>query len=192
MLNCKGRICWVAASLLMAAAGTASAAETASATISSAPSGNAFKYTIQVTNTSTDGSNIGTFWFSWTLVPDLSYMEIKPTSITLPKGWVSLISGLNTATDGSGIETFDEGGATDLLTPGNTDTFSFVSTEPLTQILGPSTIGAHLAETTSFVYAGMPESDAGFEFQAATVPEPVSASMLVLLGGGLLMRRSQA
>jgi hypothetical protein len=120
-------------------------------------------------------------------------MEIKPTSITVPTGWVSLVSGANTAADGNAIESFDTGGPSDLLAPGHSDVFTFISTEPLSQILGPSTIGAaHLPETTSFVYSGFPESDAGFEFQVAAVPEPVSASMLALFGGGLLMRRRRA
>jgi hypothetical protein len=185
-------VCSIAVGILMAAARAASASETASATISSAPDGGAFKYTINLTNTSTDGSNIGTFWFSWTLTPDLDYMEIRPTLITAPAGWVSPVSGTNSATDGSAIENFDIGGPADLITPGHTGVFTFDSTEPLSQILGPSTYGAHPLETTSFVYSGTPESDAGFQFNVVAVPEPVSASMLAIFGGGLLMRRRRA
>jgi hypothetical protein len=191
MWNLKGAVCLAAAGLL-AAAGTASAAETASATISSAPSGSSFKYTIALTNTSTDGSKIGTFWFSWILSPiETDFMEVAPTSLTAPTGWASLVSH-NTATDGFGFENLDAAGATDLLAPGNTDTFTFISTEPLSQILGNSTIGSKLPETTAVIYAGLPESDAGFQFNVVAVPEPVSVSMLALCGGGLWMRRRRA
>ncbi len=192
MRKLTGGVCLAAASLLMAAAGTASAAETASATISSAPSGGAFKYTIALTNTSTDGSKIGTFWFSWILSPvETDFMEVAPTSPAVPSGWASLSSHIN-ATDGFGMENLDAAGSTDLLAPGNTDTFTFISTEPLSQILGNSTIGSKLPETTAVVYAGLPESDAGFQFNVVAVPEPVSIAMLALYGGGLLIRRRRA
>jgi hypothetical protein len=181
----------VAIGVLAGAAGAAFASETGTATIGATPlGGGEFQYNLALTNTSTDGSNIGTFWFSW--IPGVDYMEAKPTSITAPTGWIFPITGANNSSDGNAIEYYNIGGSGDQLTPGHTFNFSFDSTEPLSQILGPSSFDGHLVETTAFIYAGFPESDAGLEIQATAVPEPVTASMLALCGGGLLMRRRRA
>lgn len=164
-----------------ALAGTASAKETASATISSTPIAGGFQYNIALTNTSTDGSDIGTLWFSW--IPGFNYMEVAATNPTEPSGWEgNLISG-----GGNSIQWVDNTGA--LLAPGNTDQFSFDSTEPLSQLESPSTEGGHLIETTAFIYTGQPFSDAGTEI---VVPEPASLGLLTFFGGGLLLRRRRA
>jgi hypothetical protein len=177
--------------LVAATAGMASASETGTATIGATPlGGGVFQYNLALTNTSTDGSTIGTFWFSW--IPGVDYMEAKPTNITAPAGWISPITGANNSFDGNAIENYDIGGTGDLLQPGHTFNFSFDSTEPFSQILGNSTIGGHLPETTAFIYSGFPEADLGLQINATAVPEPVSASMLALCGGGLLMRRRRA
>jgi len=177
--------------LVASMAGIASASETGTATIGATPlGGGVFQYNLALTNTSTDGSTIGTFWFSW--VPGVDYMEAKPTGITAPTGWIDPITGSNNSSDGNAIEYYDIGGAGDLLHAGNTDNFSFDSTETLSQILGNSSYDSHLPETTAFIYLGFPEQDAGLQINVTAVPEPVSASMLAIFGGGLLMRRRRA
>jgi hypothetical protein len=181
----------VMAGLAASFSGMTSAAETATGTISqSSLGGGEFQYNLSVTNTSTDGSDIGTFWYSW--IPGKDFMEVKPTNITFPSGWSVNITGTNNASDGNALQFL--AGAGPLLTPGNTDDFSFDSTETLAQMTGPSPFLSSDIETTSFVYHAAPFSDAGDQFTLTpvTVPEPVSASMLALFGGGLLMRRRRA
>lgn len=57
------------------------ASETASATIALASSQvvsgqTQYTYDLSLTNTSTDGSTVGTFWFAW--IPHQSYLATKP------------------------------------------------------------------------------------------------------------------
>jgi hypothetical protein len=183
-MQCKKSAVFTAATALLFAglAANASASETASATISGTPQGGGITlYDISLTNTSTDGSTIGTFWFSW--IPGHDFMEAKPTDIGSPAGWTANITGSNNASDGNAIQWVD--GST-LLAEGGTDQFSFESTESLSQLFGPSSYGAHPPETTTFVYSGGPFSDGGFEFQ---VPEPASIGLIAVSSGALLFRR---
>src|SRR5579872_2635478 len=127
------------AALSAAFAAKASAAESASGTITATPlGGGQFQYNIALTDNGT--TNIGTFWFSW--IPGVDYMEAKPTAITFPTGWSDNITGSNNAGDGNAIQWL--GGP--ALTPGNTDNFSFDSTETLAQITGSSSYGNHANE----------------------------------------------
>jgi hypothetical protein len=178
-------------SVLVAAGlvGSASAAETASATISAtALGGGNFQYNIALKNTSS--TPIGTFWFSW--IPGYDFMNVIPTSITAPTGWINPVTGPDFTSDGYAIEYYNNGGSGDQLAAGATDNFSFDSTETLSQISGAGMgpLGSIYDQTTAFVYAGFPETDAGFEFNATpVVPEPVSAGILATSAGALLLRR---
>ena len=173
----------------LALAGVSSASETASATISSSPlGGGVFQYTLNLTNTSSDSSKIGTYWFSW--IPGADYMEVLPTSITQPAGWTANLTGSNNSSDGNAIQFV--AGAGSQLAAGGTDVFTFDSTETFSQILGPSSLKDHEVETTAFVYTGGPFSDAGFKLTATTVPEPTSVALLLTGGAGLMKRRRRA
>jgi hypothetical protein len=180
--------------LLAVSAGIVSATETASGTISASPlGGGEFQYNIALANTSADHTatgNIGTFWFSW--IPGHDFMEAKPTHITFPTGWSVNFTGSNNASDGNALQFVAGGGP--LLTPGNTDSFSFESTEPLSQIIGPSSYTPLDNETTSFVYQGAPFSDGGelITLAPVAVPEPASAILFLIGSAGLLRRRRSA
>jgi hypothetical protein len=165
---------------------SASAAETATATISSTSLGGGnFQYNIALKNTSASTS-IGTFWFSW--VPGYDFMSVSPNTITAPTGWINPITGPDFPGDGYAIEFYNTGGSGDQLAPGATDNFSFDSTETLTQLQHATTFIPSDTALTSFVYAGTPESDPGFQFSVA-VPEPVSMSIMVFGAGALMLRR---
>jgi hypothetical protein len=182
---------------VLAAAGTASASETASGSISATPLGGGdFQYNIALTNTSTDGSTIGTFWFSWIQTPFEDFMEVIPTNITQPANWTVSDTHIPVnPPDGYALEfvagAAPRGGTSPDLKAGNTDQFSFDSTEIPSQLFGDSSLYPGENELTSFVYLGAPEGDAGFEFQVTpvTVPEPVSASLMGIAGIAMLMRR---
>jgi hypothetical protein len=179
--------CLIATSMTTWLASQTSASETASATIAETPlGGGVFQYNLALTNTSTDSSKLGTFWFSW--IPGQDYMQVKPTSVVDPAGWTFTITGSNNASDGNAIEWVDGG---TLVAPGATlSGFQFDSTETLNQILGPTPFdGGTALETTSFVYQGAPFSDSGFKFNVTAVPEPASLSAMLLSGVLLLGRK---
>jgi hypothetical protein len=58
---------------------------TASAVISSTPTGANFNYNITLTNSASSTSPIGTFWFAW--VPGKDFLGTSPISETAPTGW---------------------------------------------------------------------------------------------------------
>src|SRR6476660_1352749 len=83
------RILAIATGVLFWGVAPACAALTGTATISSAPNGANFDYTIVLTNTGT--TNIGTFWFAWTppgqpIEYDFLPSPANPT--TFPSGWL--------------------------------------------------------------------------------------------------------
>jgi hypothetical protein len=62
----------------------------ASATISAAPAGSNFNYTLALNNWSTSKSGIGTFWHAW--VPGEDFVAASPISVTPPSGWTDTIT----------------------------------------------------------------------------------------------------
>jgi hypothetical protein len=183
-----------AISLLAAAlVGTASAQETASGTISTTPLGggvNQFNITLKNTSAST---SIGTLWFSW-IPPIYDFMNVAPTNVVVPTGWVDNIVN-DGPSEGYSIEMYNVTGSADQLAPGATDQFSFDSTESLSQIegTGAGILGSFYDQTTSYVYAGPPETDPGYEFNVtAVVPEPISAGIIAIGAAGLMLRRRRA
>ena len=53
----------------------------ASATISSAPSGSDFAYTINLTNSSASTGSIHTFWYAWIASPFEDFLATNPISV---------------------------------------------------------------------------------------------------------------
>jgi hypothetical protein len=142
-----------------------------------------YKYTITLKDTGT--TTIGTFWFSWIASPFEDFMPVKPLSVALPAGWTDNITNTG-STDGYAIEWFASSSSKDLQ-PGQSKVFHFHSSATPKEIFGKSKFYPTELVTTSFVYEGMPFSDAGYEFHSSSnkvIPPPPApgASTTELLG----------
>ena len=142
----------------------------ATATISTNQTSAPFNYQITLHNSGT--TNIGAFWFAW--VPGKDFLPTAPTSIIKPVGWSATVNGSGT-TDGRSIEFIDN---SSLLTPGTSlSGFGFTSNDSPAQLAGKSPFFTSASVGTSFVYAGVPFSDAGFQLNVSVVPEPTAIAL---------------
>ncbi len=153
---------------------------TPSAVISSTPDGADFDYKITLTNSSTSGSGIGTFWFAW--VPGEDFLATSPLSVTPPTGWTDSVTNGGTS-DGYAIEFLASAPADDVQ-PGSSLNFSFKSADTPTSVNGDSMFYPGTPVETSYVYPGAPFSDSGHPFvvtAAATLKSiavtPVNTSL---------------
>ncbi|MHB1767988.1 MAG: PEP-CTERM sorting domain-containing protein [Phycisphaerae bacterium] len=204
-----------ALALGISAAATAPAygSETASATIALASSQvvsgqTQYTYQLSLTNTSTDGSTVGTFWFAW--IPGQSYMADNPIitsappSPASPTNWhvglvvkvgVDVIPGLDEK--GSSIQwvagpgsSFD---STDALAAGQTlSGFSFTTPDSPSSVFGDSVYFPGTPVLTSQVYHAAPFSDTfnginGYQFITQVVPEPATFGLMAMGSAGLLL-----
>ena len=151
----------------------------ASATISSVADGPNFDYTIQLANSGTSNSGIGTFWYSWVPAGE-DFLATSPISVTAPAGWTDTITHLGPS-DGYGIQFVASNSAHDVQ-PGSSLTFSFVSANSPASINGNSVDHPGTPVDTAVVYPGAPFSDAGHQFvvtPASTQTPPPSSTPLV-------------
>jgi hypothetical protein len=180
-------ICFGLALILFASA-PVFAALSATASVTTSDLSGPFNYTIQLQNTGT--TTIGTLWFAWdSLGPSYNFLTPAqaPTSITLPTGWVSIVSGPSFPGDGKALEMYDPTGSANLIPSGGSATFGFTSTASPAQLLGTAPFIGSDKVSTSFVYIAFPQApgDPGFRFDpsVSSVPEPAT---IVLAGiGGL-------
>jgi hypothetical protein len=111
-------------------------AESASATISATQlSSGGNQYTITLDDTGS--TPIGTFWFGW--APGADFLDSSPSSVAAPAGWTDTITHMTGAyvNDGFAIQWVASSPSSDLE-PGGSMTFSFVSSEPPSSVLGDS------------------------------------------------------
>jgi hypothetical protein len=178
------KICGVAVGLLTIWAGPALAALSATATISSTPDGSNFDYTVSVTDNGT--TDIGTFWFAWTPPGDPTEYDFLPTPPSAeagPSGWTAP---LVTAFPGTSIEYHNVSGSP--ISPGQTGTFTFTSSDSPTTLQGKQ-FGT-FPITESFIYEGAPEVGSFSQVNPVfVVPEPSSAALLALAGCSIAARR---
>jgi hypothetical protein len=174
------------ATVLLSMSAHAFAGLLASASISTSSTSAPYNYTIKLNDTGT--TNIGTFWFAWTDVPaNYDFLPSSPTVTTMPSGWIAPITHSGFPGDGYAIEFYNLSGS--AITPGHSATFKFTSPD------SPATLAANAfipfdKVTTSIVYIGFPQTDPGFGFNVAPVPEP-STIVLGAVGAcvGLLIWR---
>jgi hypothetical protein len=116
-----------------------------------------FHYDIDVKNSGT--TNVGTLWYSW--VPGEDFLGIRPTNLVSPSGWAARVTNSG-VTDGFAVQWINNSGP---LAPGQTlGGFAFDTTQTPAMLAGSSPFFTGVPVSTTFIYAGVPLSDAGFEF----------------------------
>jgi hypothetical protein len=122
-----------------------------------------YHYDITVKDTGTTA--IGTFWFSWIFSPAEDFLPTAPLSESSPTGWAAALTGSNNSSDGTAIQWV---ATTNKIQPGATlGGFDFTSSDSPAVLAGTSPSHPASQILTSFVYAGAPLSDAGFQFIVA-------------------------
>lgn len=173
----------LAVTAVLAAGGTSSQAQSAMATISGVAAGNDFDYTLTLKNTGTQSLN--EFWYGWT---GAGYnLPSDPISAANSLGWDNDIVR-------NSIEWIDNYGTS--LNPGQSATFTFVSTSPpsaLTQAPAGGSVAYVCGIDDSQGVAG--DSTAPFTPTLVTAPEPSSVGLLgagsLLLAAGGEIRRAR-
>jgi hypothetical protein len=140
----------------------------ASGVINSVAASGGFTYTIDLTNSSSSNSGIGTFWYGW--VPGEDFLATSPTSVVAPTGWTGTITH-GGASDGYAIEFVSQSSIYNVA-PGSSTVFSFNSTSPPSAVNGNSVFYPSTPVNTAFVYPGAPFSDAGHQFVLSSTATP--------------------
>ncbi len=143
--------------------------ESASATVTLASvsgRGTSALYHYAVTLTDTGTTTLGTFWFAWT--PGEDFLTSSPGTVKSPKGWTDTITGGGSG-DGFAIQWVAGSTAKEVQPGAMRKGFSFVSADSPESINGDSQFFPSTPVETSFVYAGQPFSDAGFQLVAPPV-----------------------
>jgi hypothetical protein len=146
--------------------GRALLAVAATGTITSAPAGSNFAYTITLNNTGT--TPIETFWYAWIQSPFEDFLKTSPISETSPSGWSPQITNIG-SNDGYAIEWTT---TTAPLNPGGSLTFSFVSADNPASVNGDSVFYPGTPVGTSFVYSGAAFTTPSDQFVVAPLTPP--------------------
>jgi len=158
-------------------AATGSPTETASASIVATQlTSTTYQYAVTVTDTAagpaTKSNQVGTFWYAW--VPGFDYLDTAPLSVSAPAGWTDQIVHAGPG-DGYSIQWVASSNA--IQAGRSLSGFDFISTDTPAQVFGKSNFYPTTNVDTAFVYAGAPETDAGFSLvpatSVATAPAPV-------------------
>ena len=156
---------------ILASSAISSHAQSAIATISEVTgTGGNFDYTITLQNTGT--LNLNSFWYGWTISGN--NLPSNPSSAGNSLGWANVL-------DFNSIQWQNTTSAS-ALAPGQSATFTFVSTSSLSAITTPPS-GASVAYTSDLVQfnqgiAG--QSTPVFSPTVASVPEPSEISILAM------------
>jgi hypothetical protein len=189
---------------LAAGAGTVCGSETATGTIQLASTAQAdgqtqYTYDLTLSNTSTDGSTVGTFWFAW--IPGQSYLASNPIRVTAPSGWEdgpdSQSVGGILGEKGASIEWQATGSASYLQAGHMLQGFTFTTLDSPSSVFGDSIYFPGTPVLTSQVYHAGPFSDTatypnGYKFLVQVTPEANALPLLAAASIGALMitRRS--
>jgi PEP-CTERM motif len=143
-------------------------AQGAMATISGVAAGGNFDYTITLENT---GSlSLNSFWYGWTTSGN--NLPSSPSSAANTSGWANTL-------DGNSIMWANSSGT--ALAPGNSATFTFVSTSNPTAITtSPSGESVAYVHGIDFSQGVSGDSTAVFSPLLVTAPEPSSLALLAV------------
>ena len=141
---------------------------------------NSYEYSVTLNNTGT--TPISTLWLGW--VPFYDLLPSAPTKITSPAGW----TGIN-APDLFGVASAQWVNTTTPLQPGNSLSGFKFDTPDTPAAIGGTSFFAGFPVLETYVYAGAPQTDAGFAFAPTlAAPEPGSLA-LIFAAAPLLLRR---
>jgi len=153
----------------LAASTTCSHAQSAIATISDVPSGSVFDYTIVLQNT---GSlNLNSFWYGWTTSGN--NLPSNPTTPGNSRGW-------GNSPDGNSIMWINSSGT--ALAPGQSGTFTFISTSTPAQIT-TSPSGESVAYVNGIDFSQNSPGDSTPVFSPTLVPAPEPSPVSLLMAG---------
>jgi hypothetical protein len=168
---------------VLAASAVSSQAQSATATISGVAAGSDFDYTLTLKNTGTQSLN--EFWYGWTGAGN--NLPSDPISAANSLGWDNDL-------DRNSIQWVDNYGTS--LNPGQSATFTFVSTSPLSAMTQPPA-GGSVAYVCGIDFSqGVPgDSTAPFTPTIVTAPEPstigLAAAGSLILAAGLEIGRAR-
>ena len=133
-----------------------------------------YTYNLSFSDAGTATAPIGSVWYAW--VPGGFFLPSMPTSALAPAGWTATISG-------NSVQFVASSAANDILAGHTLSGFSYQAT------FSPSALAAAPNSGKSVAYSGGLFSDAGntFTVQAVVVPEPLSMTLVILGGIGLLV-----
>lgn len=178
----------LAAGLVAAASASTTHAQgiIATGTFTDTPNGGSFNYVIDLQNSASSTSPIGTFWYSW--IPGQFYLPSEPSSVTPPSGWSDVI------TPGSstyGIEFTANSTGADIA-PGSSLNFGFTSADTPATLNGTSLVFPGTPVGQSTLYSG----DTAFSgnsdvFDVTEAPEPSTFALVAVGSLGLLFAASR-
>jgi hypothetical protein len=180
----------LAAFFVVLAAATTTQAQgiTATGTFTDTPNGGSFDYVINLQNSASSTSPVGTFWYAW--IPGGFFLPSNPSSITAPSGWSASAPSLSGRFS---IEfTANTPGA--AILPGGSLNFSFTSIDTPATLAGPSAAPGNPPVGLSTLYSGdTPFSGNSLQFNVTPAPEPSSLALLAAsLFGFLFFARRKA
>ncbi|HZM03322.1 MAG TPA: PEP-CTERM sorting domain-containing protein [Candidatus Saccharimonadales bacterium] len=150
----------------------------ASATLTDVPgAGGTFTYTLTLNNASSATTPIQGFWYAW--IPGHFFLPTVPSSASGGlSGWSATVS--------SGSIMY-QGTAANAIAPGQSDSFTFVSTDTPSTLAGSSggfPIGDSVAYPGTINFSSASPNE---QFTVQSVPEPSSLSLLVVGSVGWLV-----
>ncbi len=142
--------------------------------------------TYDITLTDTGTTPLGTFWFAW--VPGEDFLPTRPSSATSPPGWgnaagtssTPAFTGSNNSFDGTAIQWVAQSTGAAIQPGQSLSSFEFTTQDTPAQLAADAPTHAGSPVMTSFVYSGLPFSDAGFQFDV-TQPAPATIASVTTL-----------
>lgn len=159
----------------------------ATGTFTDTPNGGAYNYVIDLQNSASSTSPVGTFWFAW--IPGQFFLPSSPTGVTPPSGWSDSII---TGSGRSSIEFTANSTSADILAGGSLD-FDFTSADSPSTMAGQSAVPGDAVGLSTLYSGDSAFSGNSLQFTVTETPEPTSLALLAAGSLGCLFAvRSKA